>query len=188
MAKKRFRSNPDRVNKLAQWMKDHPNANKYEFMEATAGTEAQFYRARKNAGLPLLSTVLSEAMKKANKRKASAKKKTITLIVPKTSESTVNVKEVIKDMEEFAKPTSTEVQVEGNTPDFIWYEMDLLQRKISDISSRLAHVASVAQARDKDQKKMMRDLITENTELRVNNNSLRSQVTDLTEMINGTPV
>jgi regulator of replication initiation timing len=78
--------------------------------------------------------------------------------------------------------------VEGNTPDFIWYEMDLLQRKLSDISARLTHVMKVSQARDADQKKMMRDLITENTELRVNNSSLKQQVTELTEMINGTPV
>jgi regulator of replication initiation timing len=35
---------------------------------------------------------------------------------------------------------------------------------------------------------MMRDLINENTTLRVENNNLKHQVSELTEMINGTPV
>ena len=186
MTKKRIRSTAERINELNQWIKDHPDADKYEFMKATGGSANQFYHARKSAGLPLLSTVLSDAMKKAYKRKVKAKQKTITLIVPKTNESKVDVKAVIKNTEEFAKPT--EVVAEGNTPDFIWYEIDLIQRKLSDISTRLAHVMKVSQARDADQKKMMRDLITENTELRVNNSSLIQQVSELTEMINGTPV
>jgi regulator of replication initiation timing len=46
----------------------------------------------------------------------------------------------------------------------------------------------VAHSRDADQKKMMRDLINENTTLRVENNNLKQQVSELTEMINGTPV
>ena len=182
MTKKRIRSSVARVNELTQWMKDHPNADKYDFMKATGGSESQFYHSRKNAGLPLLSKVLSDAMKRANKRKA--KQKTITLILPK--KSPINPPK--ESMEEFAKPTATEVVSEGNTPDFIWYEIDLIQRKLSDVSSRLAHVMKVSQARDADQKKMMRDLITENTELRVNNSSLTQQVSELTEMINGTPV
>jgi len=99
-----------------------------------------------------------------------------------------------KDNEEYlAGKTKVEAPkqqllIEGTTPDFIWYEMDLMQRKLGDISLRLNHVMKVAQARDNDQKKMMRDLISENTNLRVESNSLRQQVAELTEMINGTPV
>jgi hypothetical protein len=81
-----------------------------------------------------------------------------------------------------------EVVVEGVAPDFIWYEMDLMQRRLGDVSTRLNHVMKVAQARDADQKKMMRDLISENTSLRVENNGLKQQVSELTEMINGAPV
>jgi regulator of replication initiation timing len=66
--------------------------------------------------------------------------------------------------------------------------MDLMQRRLGDVSTRLNHVMKVAQARDADQKKMMRDLISENTSLRVENNGLKQQVSELTEMINGAPV
>jgi hypothetical protein len=46
----------------------------------------------------------------------------------------------------------------------------------------------VSQSRDGDQKRMMRELINENTTLRIENSNLKQQVSELTEMINGTPV
>ena len=46
----------------------------------------------------------------------------------------------------------------------------------------------LSRTRDADHKKMMRDLINENSELRVSNNDLRQQVAEFTEMINGAPV
>ena len=176
------RVSPKRVQELRRWLKRNKSATWQTFVKETGGTQSQYYRAREALGFAKNET-LSDAMKNMYERKKKTKK-TITLILPKDSP----IKPPKESMEEFAKPTPTEVMVEGNTPDFIWYEIDLIQRKLSDISTRLAHVMKVSQTRDADQKKMMRDLITENTELRVNNSSLTQQVTELTEMINGTPV
>lgn len=174
----RTRSTPSRVQELARWVKKNKNATVHEFTRDTGGSRSQYYHARANAGLAIKNQNLSEAMKKVAQRKKQ-----------KAPEPPNDLKKAMKEMaEEFAKPTETEVSVEGNTPDFIWYEIDLLQRKLGDISTRLSHVMKVSQARDSDQKKMMRQLISENTELRVNNNSLTQQVAELTEMINGTPI
>lgn len=181
----RTRSTPTRVQELARWVKKHKDASVHEFIRDTGGTRSQYYHARINAGFNVKNPNLSEAMKKVAKKKKIAKAKEVIL---KTPNGEVTLKMPEQTMEEFAKPTNTEVSVEGNTPDFIWYEIDLLQRKLGDISARLAHVMKVSQARDADQKKMMRQLISENTELRVNNNSLTQQVAELTEMINGSPV
>jgi regulator of replication initiation timing len=63
-----------------------------------------------------------------------------------------------------------------------------MQRRLQDFSLRLNVVMKLSRARDADHKKMMRDLISENSELRVSNNDLRQQVAEFTEMINGTPV
>lgn len=182
----RNRISMKRAQELRRWLKRNKSATWQTFVKETGGTQSQYYRARNALGFDKNEAV-SEGMKKMYERKRKAPK-TITLIVPKKDKPVPSVKETIKEMEEFAKPTATEVKIEGNTPDFIWYEIALIQRKLIDISTRLAHVMEVAQARDRDQKKMMRDLITENTELRVNNNSLTQQVAELTEMINGTPV
>ncbi len=193
----RTRSTPTRVQELSRWIKRHKDASVHEFIRDTGGTRSQYYHARIRAGLGVKNPVLSDAMKKASVRKKIAKAKEAILKTPngdvilKMPETeTKDLKQAMKQMamEEFAKPTATEVAVEGNTPDFIWYEIDLLQRKLGDISARLAHVMKVSQTRDADQKKMMRQLISENTELRVNNNSLTQQVAELTEMINGSPV
>lgn len=163
----RTRSTAKRIAELKSWIKKNIHASSAEFIRETGGTQLQLYKIRRQIKAEKLQAKLERA---EGKVKAPPVK-----IAPQTTE-------------EFAAPTATEVVVEGVTPDFIWYEMDLLQRKLSDISVRMNHVMKVSQARDADQKKMMRDLISENTELRVNNNSLRQQVTELTEMINGTPV
>lgn len=164
----RTRSSKSRIDELTRWIKKNMNAKSADFIRETGGTQLQLYKIR--------SQIRNEKLQaKLDKQNGVQAPKKIVLKKKQT-------------VEEFAKPTATEVVVEGNTPDFIWYEMDLLQRKLSDISVRMNHVMKVSQARDADQKKMMRDLITENTELRVNNNSLKQQVSELTEMINGTPV
>ncbi len=183
----RTRSTPTRVQELSRWIKRHKDASVHEFIRDTGGTRSQYYHARIRAGLGVKNPVLSDAMKKASVRKKIAKAKEAILKTP-NGDVILKMPEPKQAVEEFAKPTATEVTVEGNTPDFIWYEIDLLQRKLGDISARLAHVMKVSQTRDADQKKMMRQLISENTELRVNNNSLTQQVAELTEMINGSPV
>ena len=85
-------------------------------------------------------------------------------------------------------PKEEEVVVESNTPDFIWYEMDLLQRRLQSVAAGLNNVMSICQSRDREKKKMMHSLINENTTLRIENDSLKQQVMELTEMINGTSV
>lgn len=163
------RSSKARVAELTRWIKKNMDAKSEDFIRETGGTQLQLYKIR--------SRIRAEKLQaKLDKKNGVQPTKKIIIKKPKQT------------AEEFAKPTATEVVVEGTTPDFIWYEMDLLQRKLSDISGRLTHVMKVSQARDADQKKMMRDLITENTELRVNNSSLKQQVAELTEMINGAPV
>lgn len=182
--KTRTRTSYKRMEELKRWLKRNKDANWQVFVKETGGTTSQFYSCRKALGIRKNEAV-SEGMKRMHERKKKEKnaQKTITLILPQNSP----IKRP-ESMEEFAKPTATEVTVEGNTPDFIWYEIDLIQRKLSDISVRLAHVMKVSQGRDADQKKMMQQLISENTELRVNNSSLTQQVSELTEMINGAPV
>ena len=178
----RTRSTPSRVKELSRWITKNRKATVHDFVRETGGRPTQYYHIRSNLGIAKKNSHLSEAMKKANqarKEKASAEKPVDELEAMR------------KDNEEFlaGKPQpKQEVVVEGNTPDFIWYEMDLMQRRLGDVSTRLNHVMKVAHARDADQKKMMRDLINENTTLRVENNNLKHQVSELTEMINGTPV
>ena len=174
---KRNRVTSARIAELTRWVKKNKNASWHDFVKETGGTQSQYYHVRDALGLSKKNPHLSEAMKKVAKRRKS-KQATITLSPDANATVEIKVEDRPKD----------EVIIEGNTPDFIWYEMDLMQRKLGDISSRLAHVMKVAQARDNDQKKMMRDLIQENTQLRVNNNSLTQQVSELTEMINGSPV
>lgn len=170
----RTRSTVARMAELTRWMKKNKGGTRKQFIAETGGTDTQYYKIKSKLGFTPKSPKLSEAMKQvALRRKAKIAQ------APKATEPTQ------ADLEFVSKET---VVTEGITPDFIWYEMDLMQRKISDISARLGHVMKVCQARDADQKKMMRELITENTELRVNNSSLKQQVNELTEMINGTPV
>jgi len=172
------RSTIKRMEELRRWIRKNKGATRKQFIAETGGTVGQYYKARQITGVAKKSPNVSEAMKKnAALRKQMAS--------PQAQEQVV-LQEQLTLPETFT--SKEEHVVEGVTPDFIWYEMELLQRKIGDISGRLFHIAKVCQARDADQKKMMRELITENTELRVNNSSLRQQVTELTEMINGTPV
>lgn len=183
----RTRSTAARVQELVRWVKKHKDASMQDFLRDTGGKPSQYYHVRSIAGIKKKNPNLSEAMKKVVMRKKMANAKEAILKTP-DGDVILKMPEPKQAVEEFAQPTATEVAVEGNTPDFIWYEIDLLQRKLGDISARLAHVMKVSQTRDADQKKMMRQLISENTELRVNNNSLTQQVAELTEMINGSPV
>ena len=172
----RTRSTVARMAELTRWMKKNKGGTRKQFIAETGGTDTQYYKIKSKLGFTPRSPKLSEAMKQVAIRKRAKLAQ-----APKE----VPTDPTQADLEFVSKET---VVVEGVTPDYIWYEMDLMQRKISDISGRLGHVMKVCQARDADQKKMMRELITENTELRVNNSSLKQQVADLTEMINGTPV
>lgn len=179
MSKNYLRSPKHRVLELQSWMKKNKTATWQEFVKATGGTQTQFYHARVNLGIAKKIPNISIARKTAIAKTKQSSSATDTTLA-----------NFQKANEEYLSslPKQEEIKIEGNTPDFIWYEMDLMQRKLGDLSNRLNHVMKVAQARDADQKKMMRDLIGENTELRVSNNGLRQQVSELTEMINGTSV
>ena len=173
----KVRSTVKRVAEIKRWLKKNRQATSKEFIQETGGTASQYYHFRHEMGITQKNPLLSESMKKV----AEAKRLSGEYKPKRKPKVEAPVVEAVQKPKE-------EVIVEGNTPDFIWYEIDLLQRKLGDISNRLAHVMKVSQTRDADQKKMMRDLINENTELRVNNSSLTLQVAELTEMINGTPV
>jgi hypothetical protein len=163
-----------RKQKLIDWLKTNKKADYKEFIRETGGTPSQYYHLRALV-YGVMKPELSEAMKKSHERRRS----------PKPEQPVQAEEKPVVDVEQ---PEKDNVLIEGVTPDFIWYEMDLLQRKLGEISSRLAHVSKVSQSRVADQQKMMRDLIQDNTQLSVNNSSLRQQVTELTEMINGTSV
>lgn len=172
------RSTIKRMEELRRWIRKNKNASRKQFIAETGGTIGQYYKARQKTGVAKKSPAVSDAMK----RNAALRKQ----------KANPNVQEQVVLQEQLTLPETftpkEEHVVEGITPDFIWYEMDLVQNQLRSLIGRVAHVAKVSQSRDAEYKKMMRDLITENTELRVNNNSLRQQVTELTEMINGTPV
>jgi hypothetical protein len=63
------------------------------------------------------------------------------------------------------QPPKDEVVVEGNSPDFIWYEMELITNKLEHLRYRIEHVSKVARARDGEQKDLMQRLMDENAEL-----------------------
>jgi hypothetical protein len=180
------RSSPTRVAELKRWLKKNRTARCAEFVKETGGTPPQFYKMRKNLGIGHRNVALSESMKQAAiRRKAAAE---AAKIAP-----TADLFEKNKANETFLADKSVPVfkpeeVPEGSTPDFMWYELDLMQRRLSDFSLRLNVVMKLSRARDTDHKKMMRDLINENSELRVSNNDLRQQVAEFTEMINGAPV
>ena len=172
----RTRSTPARMEELRRWMRKNKGASSKQFIAETGGTPTQYYKCKQNIGITKKSAKLSEAMKLVALRK-------------KQKAATAPVKQEQLVLQEIDNtPVKDEVIAEGVTPDFIWYEMELVQNHLRSLIGRVAHVAKVSQTRDAEYKKMMRDLITENTELRVNNSSLKQQVTELTEMINGTPV
>lgn len=153
-----------RMIELTRWIKKNKNATFHDFVKETGGTDSQFYYIRDRLGW---------SKKKGPRKQAEKSQKPMTVV-----------------KEEVTQPLTPkdEVITEGITPDFIWYEMDLMQRKLNDIISRMAHFTKVSQNRDMEQKKMLQGLIKENSEVRVENNSLKQQIAELTEMINGTTV
>lgn len=171
----RVRSTNARIAELKRWLKKNRTASWQEFVKETGGKESQYYHLRAVLGIGQRNHALSIAMKESIKRR---KQKTA---VPTPEENEKFLAELP------AEPKHEEVP-EGSTPDFMWYELDLMQRRLQDFSLRLNVVMKLSRARDADHKKMMRDLINENSELRVSNNDLRQQVAEFTEMINGTPV
>ena len=177
----RKRTPKHRILELQSWLKKNKTASWREFVAATGGTQIQYYHIRERLGITKNAT-LSEAMKQIHKRRREK------LISKTTPDAAAIVAARNKENEEFLAGKQNSVLVEGNTPDFVWYEIDLIQRRLSDLSSRINHVMKVAQARDADQKKMMRELINENSEFRLNNNALRKQISELSEALNGTPV
>ena len=181
------RSSPARVAELKRWLKKNRTARCAEFVKETGGTPPQYYKMRKTLGIGHRNVALSESMKQSAIRRKAAKA---------TEAKSVPIADLLdknKDNETFLADKSVPVfkpdeAPEGSTPDFMWYELDLMQRRLSDFSLRLNVVMKLSRARDTDHKKMMRDLINENSELRVSNNDLRQQVAEFTEMINGAPV
>lgn len=175
----RVRSNKTRMADLRVWLLKNPKADLSEFTRMTLGTHHQWYYLRSVLGIsPKKPEVLAEARKAVVKRGRPRK----TVEAPPVTQ-----KEEVKPSTQ-ADQKVIDTIVEEATPDFIWYELDLMQQKLNDVSLRLNHVVKIARARDADQKKMMRELIGENSELRVESRALRQQVSELTEMINGAPV
>jgi len=177
----RVRSTSTRVAELKRWLKKNKTATWQTFVKETGGKESQYYHLRTALGISKRNEALSAAMKEAAKRRLA--KKAAQAVV-------TDLSKIQKDNETFladksVPATSTE---EVSAPDFMWYELDLMQRRLQDLSQRLTAVMKASRTRDADHKKMMRDLINENSELRVANNDLRQQVAEFTEMINGTPV
>ena len=121
-------------------------------------------------------------------KQVAKNRKTTKAAAKEVIATTVDLIEKQKETEKFLSELPKVEEAEGSTPDFMWYELDLMQRRLQDFSLRLNVVMKLSRARDADHKKMMRDLINENSELRVSNNDLRQQVAEFTEMINGTPV
>jgi len=177
----RTRATVNRMAELTRWVSRNKKASFHDFMREAGGTQSQYYHIRSNLGLAQKNPKISVAMKELSKSKASKQEDALTKIQ--------------KDNEEYLskiEPPQPQKEVEAvkdsSAPDFIWYEMDLMQRRLGDVSTRLNHIMKVSQSRDGDQKRMMRELINENTTLRIENSNLKQQVSELTEMINGTPV
>ena len=210
----RTRSSPRRIEELTRWIKKNKNARWQDFVRETGGLQSQYYHIRSELGINKQTPFLSEAMRAVARRRAE--KEEADRLLAETSNAAEALEqtftappdvseiqqemcrktlvEIQEDNEQFLAgkeepaPKEEEVVVEGNTPDFIWYEMDLLQRRLQSVSAGLNNVMSICQSRDREQKKMMHSLINENTTLRIENNSLKQQVMELTEMINGTSV
>jgi hypothetical protein len=210
----RTRSSPRRIEELTRWIKKNKNARWQDFVRETGGLQSQYYHIRSELGINKKNPFLSEAMRAVARRRAE--KEEADRLLAETSNAAEALEqtftappdvseiqqemcrktlvEIQEDNEQFLAgkeepaPKEEEVVVEGNTPDFIWYEMDLLQRRLQSVAAGLNNVMSICQSRDKEQKKMMHSLINENTTLRIENNSLKQQVMELTEMINGTSV
>ena len=183
---KRARSSESRMAELKRWIKKNKTANSTDFVKETGGTKTQYYHLRSKLGIGYRNVLLSESMKKVAARRKEQKVADAPKAVIAKAAELIN-----QDNETFLSDKSvpvTEGVAEGTTPDFMWYELDLMQRRLQDFSLRLNVVMKLSRARDADHKKMMRDLINENSELRVSNNDLRQQVAEFTEMINGTPV
>ena len=182
------RSSKSRLLELTRWVSKHRTAKWQEFVEQAGGTRSQFYHLRENLGINKKRPEVSEGLRAAHQRK---REEANAVLMKRQEENEAYLAGKPEEppivSEPVAEPKKEEV-VEITAPDFIWSEMELMQRKIGDVSLRLNQLMRVAQARDSDQKRMMRDLINENTTLRVESNGLRQQVIELTEMINGAPV
>jgi hypothetical protein len=189
----RLRSTDARVADLKRWLKKNKSADCKEFVKETGGTKTQYYHFRYAMGITRRNSALSGAMKQvAAKRREQKVADAATTVIEKTKDLFEKQKDNEKLLSDKSAPVvdapKAEEVAEGTTPDFMWYELDLMQRRLQDFSLRLNVVMKLSRARDADHKKMMRDLISENSELRVSNNDLRQQVAEFTEMINGTPV
>lgn len=58
------------------------------------------------------------------------------------------------------------VKVEGTTPEFFWYEGQMLCRDIKQLQSRLEHVTQVFEARSKEQIALTQHYLNECARLR----------------------
>lgn len=59
-----------------------------------------------------------------------------------------------------------EVTIEGNTPDFYWYEGQILCRDIRVMQARVEHVIEIFQARSKEQIALTQHYLNECSRLR----------------------
>lgn len=68
------------------------------------------------------------------------------------------------------------VEIEGLTPDFVWYESDLLMRDMQAWISRFQKLANVMEARHREHVKMLDNVMRENDSLKFQFSALMSQL------------
>jgi hypothetical protein len=68
------------------------------------------------------------------------------------------------------------VEIEGITPDFVWYESDKLIRDMQAWISRFQKLANVMEARHREHVKMLDDVMRQNDSLKFQINTLLSQL------------
>jgi hypothetical protein len=68
------------------------------------------------------------------------------------------------------------VEIEGITPDFVWYESDLLIRDMQAWISRFQKLTNVMEARHREHVKMLDDVMRQNDSLKFQLSALMSQL------------
>jgi hypothetical protein len=160
----RTKSRNGELNKYAIWLKKNKAATFEEFNQATEGTKSAYYYARFRLGITRKTPKLSMAMKASHARRASLDGSITSVGLPKA------------------------VKAKSETHDFMWYELSLLQTDLNDSMAKLKYIMQMTANREVDSKKLIQTLLQENNMLRIDNEQLRKEVRDLTEMVNGPSV
>lgn len=63
------KSTKEQLSKAKEWIAQNPQGKLVEFLEATKGTESQFYNLRRKFGLAKRTPAVSEGIKKAHAQK-----------------------------------------------------------------------------------------------------------------------